>query len=334
MQISAQQLWQRTEKTFANTKFDLDPNLPFNGYARITTEVPDTSQEKSHLSVKIQPATVTATPFLLQTPPVAHQPTHVKPKSSKSKSQQQQQQQHQNDRILVNQQAPRAKSYHTISIDSSKSIQTGIKNPGTGSDQLQATIRNQKSPKSIIHDGQANPAGKTSLQDAFKILPLQQGNPTPQVSIANPLPQNSPRLLSSSTATTSSIPDIAHPSIASGNAESRSAVPIRQISSNSLWFNDTLPSFGTKKGKTKGNETNCSQDFQKIATEFQRKFPAQTARDIREKRLAEVIKQRLIDCDHKSKNNHWQNMIELLSKIKVSPRYFLFFFLTAKIFQN
>ncbi|CAG9531089.1 unnamed protein product, partial [Cercopithifilaria johnstoni] len=62
----------------------------------------------------------------------------------------------------------------------------------------------------------------------------------------------------------------------------------------------------------------CSKDFQQIATEFQRKFPPQTARDIREKRLAELIKQRLIDCDHKSKNNHWQNMIELLAKAKIS----------------
>ncbi|EFO16621.1 hypothetical protein LOAG_11884, partial [Loa loa] len=60
--------------------------------------------------------------------------------------------------------------------------------------------------------------------------------------------------------------------------------------------------------------TDCSQDFHYIATEFQRKFPPQTARDIREKRLAEVIKERLIDCNQKSQNNHWQNMIELLAK--------------------
>lgn len=66
--------------------------------------------------------------------------------------------------------------------------------------------------------------------------------------------------------------------------------------------------------------SDCSNDYQQIATEFQRKFPAQTVRDIREKRLAEVIKQRLIDCDHKSRNNHWQNMITLLAKIKISRR--------------
>ncbi|VDM11177.1 unnamed protein product [Wuchereria bancrofti] len=53
--------------------------------------------------------------------------------------------------------------------------------------------------------------------------------------------------------------------------------------------------------------------------EFQRKFPAQTARDIREKRLAEMIKRKLIDCDHKTKKNHWQNMVELLAKAKISP---------------
>uniref|UniRef100_A0A915PIU9 Uncharacterized protein n=1 Tax=Setaria digitata TaxID=48799 RepID=A0A915PIU9_9BILA len=42
-------------------------------------------------------------------------------------------------------------------------------------------------------------------------------------------------------------------------------------------------------------------------------------RDVREKRLAELIKQRLIDCDYKAKNNHWQNLMELLAKAKVSP---------------
>ncbi|KAK6100981.1 hypothetical protein QQG55_2820 [Brugia pahangi] len=148
---------------------------------------------------------------------------------------------------------------------------------------------------------------------------IKQDNPISQVSIAKPLPQNPSRLLSSSfTATlsslllspsstpSSSVP-IAAPSIALGNTESRSRVPIRQTSSNLLWFNDTLPPF------------NCSHDFQQIAMEFQRKFPAQTARDIREKRLGEMIKRKLIDCDHKTKKNHWQNMIELLAKAKISP---------------
>uniref|UniRef100_A0AAF5PQT7 Uncharacterized protein n=1 Tax=Wuchereria bancrofti TaxID=6293 RepID=A0AAF5PQT7_WUCBA len=149
---------------------------------------------------------------------------------------------------------------------------------------------------------------------------IKQDNPISQVSIAKPLPQIPSRLLSSSfTATlpsllllsssstpSPSVPVVA-PSIALGNTESRSRVPTRQTSSNLLWFNDTLPPF------------DCSHDFQQIAMEFQRKFPAQTARDIREKRLAEMIKRKLIDCDHKTKKNHWQNMVELLAKAKISP---------------
>lgn len=57
-----------------------------------------------------------------------------------------------------------------------------------------------------------------------------------------------------------------------------------------------------------------------MSREFQRKFPAQTLRDVQEKRLAELIKKRLIDCDQKSKNNHWQVMIDFLVKAKLSPR--------------
>lgn len=184
--------------------------------------------------LQIQPAT--ATSFLHSTS-IAHQPIHVKPKSSKSKLQ------HQNVRISIKQ-APRAKPYNTLPIDSSQSIQNGLQNSATPSDQLQPNVETQKLPKTIIQDDETNLLHKTPLQNALKILPLQQDNPIPQVSIANPLPQNSPRLLPLLTTGTSSIPTTA-PSIALGNIQSRSVVPIQQISSDSLWFNDTLPSFGT-----------------------------------------------------------------------------------------
>lgn len=53
IRINAQELLRKEGKTFANTQFDLDPNLPFDGYVRITTNSPDVSQLKSHLSVKV-----------------------------------------------------------------------------------------------------------------------------------------------------------------------------------------------------------------------------------------------------------------------------------------
>ncbi|KAM3724139.1 Halomucin [Dirofilaria immitis] len=263
IRISGQELAQRTARTFENTQFDLDRNLPFDSDTTIESESSNISRRKSPISVKVQPAT-TILPYLQTTAIIfAQEPIYVKPKSSKSKFQHE---------YITNAsyQAPRAKPYHTIPINMPEFIQS------------------------------------------------EQHNPASQVSITNLLPQqNSPSFLSLSSppsllliATTPSSPiPITISSTASGsNTDFQSAIPIRQqTSSHSQWFNDTIPSF------------ECSQDFQQIATEFQRKFPPQTTRDIKEKRLAEVIKQRLIDCDHKSKSDYWQNLIELVTKVKISP---------------
>lgn len=54
MQIIAQQLSQKAEKTFANIQFDLDPNLSLSDNAAVLTKSPDISQRrKSHISVKV-----------------------------------------------------------------------------------------------------------------------------------------------------------------------------------------------------------------------------------------------------------------------------------------
>ncbi|MCP9258935.1 hypothetical protein DINM_001925 [Dirofilaria immitis] len=285
IRISGQELAQRTARTFENTQFDLDRNLPFDSDTTIESESSNISRRKSPISVKVQPAT-TILPYLQTTAIIfAQEPIYVKPKSSKSKFQHE---------YITNAsyQAPRAKPYHTIPINMPEFIQS--------------------------EDAETNPLHQTPLQHTLKILSLQQHNPASQVSITNLLPQqNSPSFLSLSSppsllliATTPSSPiPITISSTASGsNTDFQSAIPIRQqTSSHSQWFNDTIPSF------------ECSQDFQQIATEFQRKFPPQTTRDIKEKRLAEVIKQRLIDCDHKSKSDYWQNLIELVTKVKISP---------------
>uniref|UniRef100_A0A8R1U0W6 Uncharacterized protein n=1 Tax=Onchocerca volvulus TaxID=6282 RepID=A0A8R1U0W6_ONCVO len=314
MQINAQELPQRTAKTFANTQFDLDPNLPFDDHTTAASESSDISRRKSFISVKIQPAT--ATP-LLQTTTIAQEVMQVKPKSSKSKFQ------YQNVRN-PSRKAPRAKPYYIVTSDVSNFIQTEIKAAEIPSNQLQSTIEKQKLSTKIIRNAETNSSNQVPLLQTLKIPPVRKGN-----SIAKPLLQNSPSSSSSSllsplssplssslssspsssllAATTPSSIPVAIRSTASGNIGSRSVKPTQQqISSHSQWFNDTLPSFG------------CSQDFHQIATEFQRKFPPQTTRDIKQKRLAEIIKQRLIDCDNKSKNNLWHNVMKLLSNAKLS----------------
>lgn len=51
MQMNAQQSQQRVEKTFANTQFDLDPNLSVDKSA---TESPDLSQQHSPLALSVK----------------------------------------------------------------------------------------------------------------------------------------------------------------------------------------------------------------------------------------------------------------------------------------
>ncbi|VDM97682.1 unnamed protein product [Thelazia callipaeda] len=65
--------------------------------------------------------------------------------------------------------------------------------------------------------------------------------------------------------------------------------------------------------------SDCSKNYQKTATEFTRKFPMKTIRDVKEKRLAEVVKQQLSECDLKSRSNHWQILMKLLPDVKLSP---------------
>ncbi|EFO16620.2 hypothetical protein LOAG_11883 [Loa loa] len=211
-----------------------------------------------------------------QTTTIPQQPIKVKPKLSKFQNQ------HQNIQISIKQ-APRAKSYHTIPIVTtftttttttttttatattyitttiipSKFIQTGLQNSKIHLNQFQSTIGRKKLAGTIIQTNKTNQLNpKIRFENTFKLPPIQQGKPISQVSIPNPLSQNFQRLLSPSssssssssslllTTTTLSIP-VTTSSVALGNIKSQSAISTEQISSNSLWFNETLPSFGT-----------------------------------------------------------------------------------------
>ncbi|VDO48959.1 unnamed protein product [Onchocerca flexuosa] len=251
MRINAQELSQRAAKTFANTQFDLDPNLPLDDYTTTATESSDMSRHKSFISVKIQP--VTAVPSL-QTTTTSQELIQVKPKSPKSKFQ------HQNVRNS-SRKAPRAKPYYIIPNNAPQFTQTEAKTAEIPLNQLQSTMEKQNLSAKIIRNAGTSQA---PLQKALKILPVRKSN-----SIANPLPQNSPSsspppvssspsssppLSSSSSASSSSLLTTTTPSsipvairsTASGDIESRAAIPTQQqISSHSQWFTDTLPSFGT-----------------------------------------------------------------------------------------
>ncbi|VDK27419.1 unnamed protein product [Gongylonema pulchrum] len=62
----------------------------------------------------------------------------------------------------------------------------------------------------------------------------------------------------------------------------------------------------------------CSRDYRRVSAEFKRKFPLKTAKDVRDKHLAEVVEKRLIDCDQKSKKDYWMNLMKSLPKAKLS----------------
>ncbi|VDM94357.1 unnamed protein product, partial [Onchocerca ochengi] len=164
MQINAQELPQRTAKTFANTQFDLDPNLPFDDHTTAASESSDISRRKSFISVKIQPAT--ATP-LLQTTIIAQEVMQVKPKSSKSKFQ------YQNVRN-PSRKAPRAKPYYIVTSDVSNFIQTELKTAEIPSNQLQSTIEKQKLSTKIIRNAETNSSNQVPLLQTLKIPPVRK----------------------------------------------------------------------------------------------------------------------------------------------------------------
>lgn len=294
LRIDAQHQLQAGHKTFAATQFDLDPNLPSEDF--INDVIPTPEIVNSPLQQLKKPTMVRSPSIPSNMEQIPHVQLRLTPHS----------QQH-TTTITSPIAAPRAKAYRTISAPIARAPEMA-KYPGTIPSQTQTL------PSIVLSSENSNSSFQNAFLGSHVPLPTdihapskQPQTQTSQPQIEVPLMQNHPKTSLSLSVPPASNPHVA-PSIALGDTTLNSEIPVqRRISAASLWFNETLPSF------------DCSHDYQHVAMEFKRKFPVKTAKDVRDKRLAEVVEKQLTICDRKLKNDHWSHLMKYLPKVKLSP---------------
>lgn len=74
----------------------------------------------------------------------------------------------------------------------------------------------------------------------------------------------------------------------------------------SMWFKEDFDTSG------------CEKNLSAIAEKFRAKFPLYLQKGAKDDALADLVERRLIECDRKSKANHWHKVDGLLAKISLS----------------
>uniref|UniRef100_A0A8R1EMU6 Uncharacterized protein n=1 Tax=Caenorhabditis japonica TaxID=281687 RepID=A0A8R1EMU6_CAEJA len=66
--------------------------------------------------------------------------------------------------------------------------------------------------------------------------------------------------------------------------------------------------------------TECRQSLNGIGVRFQKKFPSYLQKGGKDRELAELVEQRLLECERKSTASHWDKVDTLLQKISLTKR--------------
>ena len=81
------------------------------------------------------------------------------------------------------------------------------------------------------------------------------------------------------------------------------------------------------------SSSECRKSLNGIGVRFQKKFPSYLQKGGKDRELAELVEQRLLECERKSSASHWDKVDTLLQKISLTKRFSHLFFGKVLIFS-